>query len=878
MKSEKFDQLLATIRQEHTDDAIVAAAGKRVWSSLSGESNVALGARTLRSCQDFQSLIPAYLGKGLASAPLLLFEDHLHACVGCRHALGHAREGETQVAWKFARPARRSSLRYWALGAAGAAAVAALTAAFNLGMLPGQHPVRGSVESVDGSLYNLVGNQVQAIPAGYSIRDADEVHTAKGSRAILRLTDGSRVEMGERAGLSVSRNWKGTTVHLEDGQVVVRAAQQGTGHLFVATDDALVSVKGTIFSVNHGIKGSRVSVIQGLVRVDYAERSDELSSGQEATSSSKVAKVPIAEEIAWSKNSAEYLALLGDFSVLQKQIAAIPGPGLRYQSELLPYVPDNTVLYAAIPNVSNTIEEASKLFHDRLQQSPALATWWQQQQKGNGPKMDDVLDQLKSLGAFLGDEIVFAVGKTGSTYSAPVVLAKLKQPGQGGREPLERYLRDESARLASNRPNLKLQLVQDPARIGSASKPGLLVYLDNDLLIASPAAETLQAAVARVHQGGSGKFAQSAFYQQVEQAYQQGAEWLFCADMEQMIAHAVSAHGETNSLPPGMDNVRYLTMEHREVDGKEATQAALTFASDRQGIEAWLASPAAMRSLEFVSPEASLVTSVVIKNPKEILQELFQTLDSSDPDFSQHLSDFEARSGIKVLDDMAAPLGGEVTLAFDGPVLPTPRWKLVFEVYDPATLEATIEKLIAGFNQQNTSGHTLQWSKRQVGSQTYFAVRSSDGAAAEVDYAFVDNFLIAAPDVATISRAMQIERAGYGLTHSSAFQNLLPKDGYTNFSAIFYHNIGPVVGPLAQELKSSGALTQQQQISVDALTANSAPGLIYAYGERDRIVVSSNTGFMGLDLGTLMTIGHHGPFSPQMMFDPGVKQTNQESQ
>jgi len=65
-------------------------------------------------------------------------------------------------------------------------------------------------------------------------------------------------------------------------------------------------------------------------------------------------------------------------------------------------------------------------------------------------------------------------------------------------------------------------------------------------------------------------------------------------------------------------------------------------------------------------------------------------------------------------------------------------------------------------------------------------------------------------------------------------------------------------------LKSSGALTPQQQQLIDALKANSAPGLIYAYGESDRIVVASNTGFMGFDLGTLLTMGNHGPFLPQM--------------
>jgi hypothetical protein len=93
----------------------------------------------------------------------------------------------------------------------------------------------------------------------------------------------------------------------------------------------------------------------------------------------------------------------------------------------------------------------------------------------------------------------------------------------------------------------------------------------------------------------------------------------------------------------------------------------------------------------------------------------------------------------------------------------------------------------------------------------------------------------------------------------------LPNDGYTNFSAIFYHNIGPVLGPIVDQLKSSGTLTSQQRQSIDALTANSAPGLIYAYGESDRIVVASDSGFMGFDLGTLLTMGHNGPFLPLMM-------------
>lgn len=871
MTNENFDRLLSTIRNEEVNNELVKEARERVWAKMADGTAADAGPHTLRSCEDFQALIPAYIEKRLPAARAMLVEDHLHACVNCRHALERERTGQTQTTWRAERNPRASRGWNWAFAASAVAAVAFVAVAFTYGFLPGQHTVRGSVASVDGSLYAISGDNVRLIPAGYEISSQDEVRTAKGSTAVLRLTDGSLVEMGERAGVSVSRGWRGTTIHLGDGQVIVQAAKQHTGHLFVATDDCLVSVKGTIFSVNHGIKGSRVAVIEGVVRMDYGDHSTELRAGDEGTSTQSVSKVPIKNEIAWSRDRAKYLALLGDFAVLQKQLAAIPGPGLRYSSDLLPYVPDNTVIFAAIPNLSNTLGDASKVIQDRLQQSPALRDWFRQQQKG-GPKLQDLLNELQTFNSYLGDEIVFAAGKTGTEYTAPVVLARVKQPG------LENFLQTENSHLSSGHTQPALQIVHDPWAIRPVSGHPLLVYLDNDVLVASPDVPELQKAVMRIKQGGGGAFAQTPFYQQISQAYQQGAEWLLCANMEQIVVQNVHAGEGNGELPTGIGDVRYLTMEHREVGGKTDNRAALTFASDRQGVASWLAAPASMGSLEFVSSDASMATSVVIKNPRSILEELFQVAGKGDTNFSDHLAEFEQKTGVNVLNDMAAPLGGEVTMAFDGPLLPTPRWKLIVEVYDPTTLQSTIEKLVDSFNSQNTQGHTIQLSKSEAGSQTYYTIGSSNQPNAQVVYSYVDNYLIAAPDVATISRAIQIRQAGYSLTHSRTFQALLPDDGYTNFSAIFYHNFGPVVGPLADQLKSSGALTPQQQKSIDALKENSAPGLIYAYGERDRIVVASNTGFMGFDLGTLLGMGHNGPFLPQMMLGDTVRHPAPQTQ
>jgi ferric-dicitrate binding protein FerR (iron transport regulator) len=870
MKNEGFDRMLSEIRNEQVDDRVVEQAGQRVWKSITGATpTTGISPHTLRSCEDFQALIPGYLEKQLAPSRAFLFEDHVHACVACRHALEHARGAELQKVWRVESKRRRPIAWGWAMGAAAVLAAAFAVVAFTNGMLPGQHVVRASVQTVDGSLYSGSGAEMQLVTAGYEIRNGDEIRTAKGSTAVVRLLDGSLVEMGERSDLSVSRAWRGTTIHLDGGQVIVQAAKQRSGHrLYVATDDGLVSVKGTIFSVNHGTKGSRVAVIEGVVRVDYGENTTDLHAGDQATSSPSVGKVPIQNEIAWSRNSAKYLALLGDFAVLQKQFAAIPGPGLRYNSDLLPYIPDHTVIYAAIPNLANTLGEASRLFQDRLQQSPELRNWLKQQQKGPGPKLQDVLNQLKTFNSYLGDEIVFAIAKDGTEYAAPVVLAKVRQGG------LESFLQKEGRKLSSDSSQVALQVVHDPWSVAPAPNRPLLVYLNNDLLIASPAVAELQRTAMRVKQGGDSAFAETPFYQQIARSYQQGADYLFCADMEQIVAQNVQTASKGHELPPGIGDVRYLTMEHREVAGKPESRADLMFASERQGVASWLEAPAPMGSLEFVSPNASMVTSAVIKNPRSIIEEVFKMIGSGDPAFTEHLAEFESKSGVNVLNDMAAPLGGEVTMAFDGPMIPTPRWKLIFEVYDPTTLQSTIAKLVNTFNQQdNTKGHRLQLTTRQVGSRTYFVISSPNQLNAEVDYTFVDSYLVAAPDIATLSRAIQSREAGYTLSHSSGFQALLPNDGYTNFSAIFYHNIGPVVGPLADQLKSSGALTPQQQKSIDALRANSAPGLIYAYGEPDRIVVASNTGFMGFDLGTLLTMGDNGPFLPQMFLGGAMTRT-----
>src|SRR3954466_5411582 len=242
MKNEKFDRLLSTIRNENVDEKVVAQARDRVWNSMAESATISPASpHILRSCEDFRTLMPDYLAKQLAPARALLLEDHVHACVACRHALEHERGGERQQVWTLAKRRPASLAWRWAMGTAALAAVAVVAFAFSNGLLPGQHTVRAEVQNVNGALYVVNGDDVHVIPAGYQIKNGDEIRTAKTSTAVVRLLDGSLVEMGPRADLSVSRQWRGTTIHLQGGQVIVQAAKQHSGRrLYVATDDGLV--------------------------------------------------------------------------------------------------------------------------------------------------------------------------------------------------------------------------------------------------------------------------------------------------------------------------------------------------------------------------------------------------------------------------------------------------------------------------------------------------------------------------------------------------------------------------------------------------------------------------------------------------------------
>jgi hypothetical protein len=793
-----LEQAIADIHDEAIDPAVIAAAAGRVEAHLAQHA-------TLHNCEDFQALMPAYRAGTLSPARALLLKDHTHECVACYRALnakppvaGH--KPPTSIT---AMPAFR-----WALAAAFVAAAGLSFWAFGDRLLPGPRGPEAVVESASGLIYRVSDTGTVPLIRGAEVSAGAAIRTARDTDAVLRLRDGSHVEMRERSGFSVSESGKDMTIALDHGAIIVQAAKRHTGHLYVATRDCRVAVTGTVFSVNSGIKGSRVTVIEGTVLVAQDRHEDILHAGGQVATSAAMGATPVNKEISWSQNAGAYIAMLNAVTALNAKLDSDHFPALRFSSNLLTLVPAQTVVYASIPNLSQALTEVQQVFVPKINQNATLAQWWQQN------KLDDVIADMSTMSGYLGDEMVVAASLSGDGHPGrPIVIAELTKPG------FQAFAQAEIAKLGTGEHAQHLRIVTDPSAIGTIAQGQCVLLILPHLVALSPDAVLLQ----QIAAGAPTEFATTEFGQQIASSYSSGVGLLLAADL-QAIAPAGHAHAP---------NIQYLMVQQTGNAGAAETRAALIFNGQRTGVASWLAAPASLGALDFISPQATLAWAAAVKQPTAIIDEIM-AMQQSNPAFQQHLEQVQALLGVDIRNDLAAAIGGEVAMAQDGPILPLPSWKMAVEVYDPVKLQATIQKLVNAANSVSVNGSpAVQLQQTAANGRTYYTLASQSNASLpQVHYVYTDGYLLAGSSQALLDTAIQNRASGYSLPRSSTFTSLIPHDQYTNFSAMVYYNVGSTLGPLLEQFN-------QQQFAQE-LAANLKPTLIAAYGENDRITFATS--------------------------------------
>jgi len=874
MKSNREDKILeqitADIRNEKVDEATMSKAADRVWARVSaaaGESEFQLPASNriegrIEGCADFQSLIPAYLAGKLSEARSLLLVDHTHECIPCRKAMNEARRPAIRTV--IAKPSRfaMQPMMRWAIAAALVIGVGLLAIPFAQRFWPfGEFDA--TVQAAEGQVYQIADTETAAVAAGAKLQKGERVRTAKDSRAVVQLGDGSLIEMRDRSELYLTKSGKETTIHLSRGSIVVEAAKQKDGKLFVESGDSLVSVTGTVFSVNNGTKGSRVSVIEGEVSLNHAGKDRALRAGEQVTTNPSISVIPVKDEIAWSRNAGRYREVLSALASVNTDLRNVEQPGARNSTHLLDLMPEGTVVYAALPNLANTIAESHRIIQERMSHNEALREWWAKKQAGRGQNMDQVVDSIRQFGSYLGDEIAVSVsidekGEPGE----PMVLAELKN-STGFRE----FIEQEVTKLSGDqKAKAKLVFVQDPKTavpVTDGDNDRLYVWIQNNLFAGSPKLQQLQNLEAVIAGGGQSTFTATPFRNRIAQVYQEGAGLVVAANLEKVVEQtktermkgADAAKQESALQQLGILSVKYFVLNQKDSNGKTNTEASLSFSDAQRGIPSWLANPGPMGSLEYISPEANVVAGFVVKNPASMVDDLLGVLETVSPDLRKTLDQQALSRGLNIRNDIAMPLGGEFAFAIDGPLLPVPSWKLVFEVNEPTHLQSTLERVVDEVNKEAAKfgKKGLAWQQSDLGGRKYYTLKSSEFGMLEVNYTYANGYMIVAASRALVERALTARDSGYSLLHSAKFTAGLPADGNANFSAVFYHNIGGLV-PAGLAKSATKNLPSGPSEAVKAITSELPPTLAYAYATGDSITFKANTegGPFGLSPATLL--------------------------
>ena len=857
-----LDRAISEVRGEQPDAKTLSASAERVWQRLqSAEEVAACALQPIRGCADIRSMLPAFHQQELPPARALIVEDHLRECVSCRSfAHGRGADGATSVNWRM-EPASRGFQWSFARLSFAAATVALLVALIWGGRnwyFAGPPGSRARVDSIEGQAFLIGPAGERPLKLGEEVGEGQFIRTAANSRAKVRLFEGSEVEMNQRAELAVSSTRRDTTIHLDQGNIIVQAAKRHTGHLYVSAPDCTVAVTGTVFSVNSGTKGSRVTVIEGEVHVKHSGSESILHSGDQVATTQSVGLVPVREEIGWSSNLDHELALLAEFSKLRTKLEEIQTPGPRYESKILPFLPADTVLYIGIPNLGEALQQANQIFQQQLSQSKVLQDWWNKSGNSNQhPTPQELIDQIQAISQHLGDEVVItARGSAISHDHGPVLLAEVRRAG------LKDYLQNHFAATLKNPQDAANLHIVDQQSLTSlaADERGMTMLVRPNMLIVGGDAVSVRQMSAQLDAGAT-LFAGTDFGQRIANIYSRGTETLVAANLGQILKSTHTQQGDSKSLQnSGFSDVKYLIASRGESSSQRDNRITLEFNGQRHGIASWLAAPAPMGSLDYVSSNAGAAFSFVTKQPALMLDDVFSTIGASDPNFSKDLAETNSELGLDIRNDLARALGGEVTLALDGPVLPTPSWKAIVEVNDSGTLQVAIDKVVQSFNRDaqksNQPGVTL--NQAQVGGRTIYTIQSQGGGlATEYDYTFADGYMVLAPSRALLLAALQTHTNGTSLAHSASFRALLPTDNQANFSAMIYQNLSPILKPLASQL-SSGQLAFLQQLAADA-----KPSVFCAYGESDRIDVASSGKLFDLNPGLptlihLLGLSDHG--------------------
>jgi hypothetical protein len=811
MSEDRLTQAVNEMQAEDADAATIATARARVWEKVTNPGGAV--------CAEFREEFRAYLRNELGASRRLLLEDHLSRCPSCRTRIAEMKGERTVIAM----PVRSSSR--WVQRSMLAAAATLLIAVVYVGrntidamMAPAGS--RATVVSAEGALYRVSearsAKAEGALEAGAAIGERESIRTGPGTHAVLRLADGSTVDVNERTELFVTAAWSGQAIHLQRGDIIVKAAKQRRGNLRVLTRDSIASVKGTIFAVSAGVGGSVVSVVEGSVAVNQPGKELVLSPGDQAASIPALA-TSVAQAVSWSPDSQQYLELLASLVTIERELASSPAQ-LRSNSTLLAYLPAGAGVYGAVPNPGLTISRALALAQEQSAENATFAAWWNSE---TGQELRQIADRIQSLSPLLGEEIVFCVSVAATNEPVPMVMARV-QPGK-------------RAELATALDGLFAQAGESPS-----------YSISDDLIVVSDSTVHLAWATAHLGQGAGSPFAAA-----IGQRYQRGVGWLIGMDASSLITIA----GEDDAPPvelASMTGMKYVFLEQRAPAGAEENEVTFAFEGTRTGMASWLADAGSGGAAEYLPADALVAGYVSTREPLQMFEELTAQITKSEPEFADGLSSLDAKLGAGFVQNLTAAVGTEAALALTGFSTSGPAWVMASLANNPSVIDSSLLKLVEAFNAElapEEQAKRIVFAQESAGGRTWNTLKPGGlPLPIAITWTYDAGYMVAASDRSVAERAIATRNGGSPLVWSPVFLGQLPSSAGLHPSAFVWLNTKGAFA-LLSPLAPSPALGK--------LMAARDPILVVFDGSAEQIHAASRTRISGLimDVMLLETLG-----------------------
>jgi type IV pilus assembly protein PilA len=540
-----------------------------------------------------------------------------------------------------------------------------------------------------------------------------------------------------------------------------------------------------------------------------------------------------ANDLAWLQDAMNNKELMTDVGTLtQKLKDGIQYPAPRNQSSLLIRIPESTDIYFALPNYGEPVHQALEIFRQELQESAAMREFLKKNHLDDTiPKIENGIQQFYEFSQILGDEIVITGGLRGKEPTF-LIIAEVRKPG--AREFLEKL---NSEIFTSPGDRLRIIGPQELSANDGGTKQTPIVLVRRDLIVLGFNMASLRKFNAQVDDN-SPRFVAGTLGQRVARSYQNGTNTVIGLDLHRLMGSIPKSQAQASVMleKSGFSDASYLVAEHKIAGGQSHNHMDMAFNGPRHGIASWLAAPAPMGGFDFVSSKAGVAAGMILKNPTMIFDDLREIM--GDAVFAS-LPQMEAQLGVNIKRDLLSKLTGEIVLEMEQPPMQLAeagqagdthtttgpgRFKLVLHVTDPVGLQQTLSRLLVMA--------PMKSGTREEDGVTFNTLRTSaaTGNTAEINYFFMDGYLVVASDAETANAAVRSHRTGDSLVKSGKLRDARPADQPENASFIMYQDASGAIGAMFAQMPP-----EIRQLLPITPMANIKPHAVFINGEESSL-------------------------------------------